>query len=210
MNDNIRDLPLLHERVGIEVRSDGVRMFLTSEPGVLATGVNRLKYSPDAPFLDQTEQAALEQFFAKQRDEQLGRWRSKPQDHHVLYVSGVNAEGLRTFLVIDERDGASSLYRDADNPRNEVIHWGGLSSSGSRKTAEAYVKEHPRVAHPCAEAQHGEVWEFTLNVASGPVKINGLAYLDRSTEPGTLRFKRADGSDVDVLSEDITSARKLS
>lgn len=210
MNDNIRELTLLHEHDGVELRTDVGRMYLTSEEGRIPTGINRLKYNPENPFLDQTEQEALGQFFAKQRDEQLGRWRSEPRSQYVLYISGVNSDGIRTFLVIDERDGASSLYRDADNPRNEVIHWGGLPSISARSTAESYVREHPRVAHPCAEAQHGEVWEFTLNVASGPVKINGLAYLDRSTEPGTLRFKRADGSDVDVLSEDITSARKLS
>lgn len=209
MNDNIRDLRLLHEYSNVELRTDGSRMYLTSEEGLIYTGVNRLKFSPHNPFLDETEQATLEQFFAKQRDEQIGRWRSEPQDHHVLYISGVDDDGRRTFRVIDERDGASTLYRDSDNLRNEVIHWGGPDSNGARKTAEAYVKEHPRVAHPCAEAQHGEVWEFTLNVASGPVKVNGLAYLNRSTEPGTLRFKRANGPDVDVLNVDITSARKL-
>lgn len=209
MNDNIRDLPLLHEFRGVELRADGGSLLLTSEPGVLCTGVNRLKFSPDAPFLDQTEQATLEQFFAKQRDEHLGRWRSEPQDHHVLYISGVDADGLRTFLIIDERDGASSLYRDSDL-RSGVIHWGGLASSGARITAEAYVREHPRVEHPCAEAQHGEVWEITLNVASGPVKINVLAYLDTKPTTPVLLFKRANGSDILTLCEDITSARKLS
>lgn len=210
MNDNIRELPLLHEHSGVELRTDGGRMYLTSEEGRIPTGINRLKYSPEDPFLDQTELETLEQFFTKQRDKQLGRWRSEPRAQHVLYISGVDSDGIRTFLIIDERDGASSLYKDADSSRNEVIHWGGLASTGARSTAEAYVKEHPRVAHPCADAREGEAWEITLNVASGPVKINVLAYLNPTVSHPELRFKRADGADVEVLSEDITSARKLS
>lgn len=210
MTDSIRDLTLLHEHRDVEVRTDGVRMFLTAEPGILHTGVNRLKYSPNEPFLDETEQEALGQHFANQRDEELGRWRTEPRSPFVLYITEEDGAGLRTFLIIDERSGASSLYREAENSRNQIIHWGGLVSVGARATAEAYVRKHPRVEHPCAEAQHGEVWEFTLNVARGPVKINGLAFLDRTPTTPVLRFKRADGSDVDVLSEDITSARKLS
>ncbi|QYF98494.1 hypothetical protein [Microbacterium sp. PAMC21962] len=148
-----------------------------------ATGTDRGKgVIVDGYFLPPNDVMALREFFQKENDDRLGRWRWREDPDYVVYplVTGLVA-------VVEEKNGTSGTF-------SRIEH----TNSGHGDAARAYFLAHPD-PKPWDEAKPGEVWVFTLRDAP---ELSHAAVLD-----DCATWTWTDGGQVDLTT--ITSGRRI-
>lgn len=94
---------------------------------------------------------ALREFFQKENDDRLGRWRDAKHPDYVVYD---NEDG--GVWVYSEREPGGILYQSR---RNVPKSWSSREA-GYVETAHAYFDAHPKPWH---DAKPGEVWEIEVD-----------------------------------------------
>jgi len=104
----------------------------------------------DGPYLKGNDLAALREFFQRERDARLGRWRWPEHPEYVVYPQGKDL-----ISVIDESSGDQYTF--------ERSPWDSRPMSRSAYAAAyAYFEAHPVVEpRPWENTKPGEVWVVT-------------------------------------------------
>ncbi|QOC26079.1 hypothetical protein IC744_06920 [Microbacterium hominis] len=91
-------------------------------------------------------QQALREFFQKENDDRLGRWRWPEDPDYVVYpiVTGLVA-------VVEEKNGTTGTFSRSEH-----------TNSGHGDAARAYFLAHPD-PKPWHDAKPGEVWEIEVD-----------------------------------------------
>ena len=129
-------------------------------------------------YLWPAETAALREFFAHERDVELGRWRWPENPDYVVYPGDLDyVPGRKIFRVLEESTGkdewyAVSSFRLYGNDDDRTL------------AAAAYLAAHPE-SKPWHDAKPGEVWlletsgiddrwnpaAFTVSVVDGATRL---------------------------------------
>lgn len=137
--------------------------------------------------ISQDRADALREFFQRERDEELGRWRSKKYPDYVAYVKG---DGL--VIAVNEKSGRNlEVARPATR---EIL---GTAPILWRVVSE-YVATHPE-PKPWHEAKPGEVWILTIRNELGAF---------RRTEEGWNGLDRLTGNYF-IIGDYITDGRRI-
>lgn len=129
--------------------SNGVEIEIT-ENGCLGTGG-----SIGLTFVGPKAVEALREYFQRERDQELGRWRDPDNPDFVVYRMPKRDDELgRAVWVLDETTATGYTYWENSTPA-----WPGKYAQ-MWKAAERYYEAHPET-RPWEEAEPGEIWELT-------------------------------------------------
>jgi len=142
---------------------------------------------------------ALREFFQKEEDDRLDRWRWPANPEYVVYAWTADpARNARGVTVLSEsiprpytvwEDNIDTLYGPSADEDARAL---------ARKAAGAYFDAHPE-PKPWHDAKPGEVWVFTLRDASD---LSHAAVLDDCGD-----WTWTDGGQVDLAN--IAGARRI-
>lgn len=112
---------------------------------------------------------ALREYFQRERDTQLGRWRDPERPDLVCYPVSC---GLDAVWVMYEDDG-SRYHATRTGPRNLLPHY-------ASEAADRYFAAHPE-PKPWEDAQPDEIWVLTIDGYSAPYLRNWCGTWTNST-----------------------------
>ena len=148
-------------------------------------------------YLWPAETAALREFFAHERDVELGRWRWPENPDYVVYPPrpGVYGRG-RGVQVLNEKVG-----RFADCWETPGVN--SPADAGAYAASRAYFAAHPE-PKPWHGAKPGEVW--VVSAYEEPIVMTVF-----ESDFGGLRFRQndRDGTTWAIDTPVITSARRI-
>ena len=158
-------------------------------------------------FLSVKETQAAREFFQRERDEELGRWRWPENPDYVVYPLGDGrVDVLRERHLSDEFRGPGrqeGLTRAAAEP------WKSDSAKNFYGAARAYFEAHPE-RKPWHAPDAGDHW--ALHIAHG-MALSGDEYLYKYTRwgsQGRWGFVPTDGGSVlDPTDPTITVGRRI-
>lgn len=133
------------------IASNGLRIVADEDLDVkifTPAGVNTLGASP---WLDEKDQAALEEYFQHRRDSRFGRWRSAS---HTSWTAVLDPD--TNLVCFHHEDGLHEFTVDFTS-RN-LSAW----NEGLQAIAREYFEAHP-APRPWHGAQPGEVWLLTIS-----------------------------------------------
>jgi len=108
---------------------------------------------------------ALREFFQKERDDELGRWRWPENPDYVVYIAPECAD--YDVRITCETSGDSMVYtRSEDYGQNRDHPWESLWA----RAARAYFDAHPE-PKPWHDAEVGEVWLLTVDGDEMPAVV---------------------------------------
>lgn len=173
--------------------SNGVRVRRTSG-GTLAISVIHFTAS---------EENALREFFQREADERLGRWRWPENPDYVVYptvADTVTRRQARGVTVLSETiPRPYTVWED-----NVDVLYGTSTDEGSRQqaraAAKAYFEAHPE-RKPWEDAKEGDVWIIT------PSKAITLG--ERVEYPAIFQAGRFRDHGGSWEARDITDARRI-
>lgn len=132
---------------------------------------------------------ALREFFQAERDEALGRWRSRSNPSWVVYPDASNPS--RGRMVNEDGGEWNSAHPDS--------HWS--SRPDLNEVNQEFLAAHPE-PKPWWDAAEGEAWELTVNGDTGP-------FVTKLTPALTVHFVAGNGSQFMPESDQITAGRRI-
>ncbi len=129
------------------------------------------------PYVRLTEQQmdALREFFVKENDDRLGRWRDPEDSVFVVYSGGAWDGVFSPIRVVAETNGASWLLDREDHEPNVPAR--------VLAVARRFFAAHPEPKPAWHDAKPGEVWVLTFHVDA----LEAAAYV-----AGDITFRAAD------------------
>ena len=170
------------------------------------TASNGVGVRIDSPYLDikdgvswrgiagSRELIALREFFAQERDEELGRWRWPENPDYVVYLDG---KGSRRSVTIFKESTGGIVIGIGEQFLLTVADDG----SEYRSAARAYFDAHPE-RKPWHDAKPGEVWVIEATGDGTDTDTGGRAWVLNS---GAFMFQ----DESFVFAHDIADARRI-
>ena len=130
------------------IASNGIEIVISEAGSLYATDGGNASASAGPK-----EVEAIREYFQRERDLELGRWRDSVNPNLVMYLMPKDENSAdRAIRVMDETTGYEYVYEE-----NNRTWW---EDSEGRAAAERYFEAHPK-PKPWDEAEPGEVWELT-------------------------------------------------